>query len=232
MLKARLFAFSIHLAISLVIFVALATLIYSFLYPGVLFTTDGGIQGIKIIAGVDLVIGPLLTLIIYNPLKKKLKQDLIVISGLQLSLLAAGMYLVYDARPVAVIFSDGKFHTMSKASYAMHDIDYRTLSPHALSPKYYIIPRLQDPSKASERAKRQLADGPIYLKTKEYSPYSAHWQELKKEQIAKEKKVSFGLSQEILSNFWIIPFEGRYFQDYVLVNKNTGALYKPVSPSR
>ena len=67
-------AFSIHLCISSVIFVTLLFIIVAFWYPGV-FIYLGGWLGIKIVAAVDMVLGPLLTLIIFNPAKKKLKID-------------------------------------------------------------------------------------------------------------------------------------------------------------
>ncbi len=59
-------AFGLHLGISFLIFMILASIIIFFWYPGFLFSTDGGWQGIRLIAGVDLVIGPFLTLMIYK----------------------------------------------------------------------------------------------------------------------------------------------------------------------
>jgi hypothetical protein len=59
-------AFAIPLAISLVIF-AILTAIGVFVWaPDFFFTTDGGWQGIRILGAVDLVLGPLLTLIVYK----------------------------------------------------------------------------------------------------------------------------------------------------------------------
>ncbi|ABD80132.1 hypothetical protein [Saccharophagus degradans] len=222
MTASRLSAFFIHLAISAGIFVILSGIIYFYLYPGVLFTTDGGSQGIKIIAGVDLVIGPLLTLIIFNPKKDKLKQDLFVICFLQTALLIIGMHLVYNARPIAVIFSDGKYHTMSKASFDLHGLDYTVLDTHYFRPTYYIIPPLQDEDEAAKETFNQLTEGPIYLKVDRYLPYQDNWHHIKNAMLPEAKIKSFGLPEKILSDFWVLPFEGRYYQDYVLVNKSNG----------
>ena len=45
---------------------------------------------ILLMIGVDVVIGPLLTLIVFDPKKKHLKFDLVVIAALQLAALAYG----------------------------------------------------------------------------------------------------------------------------------------------
>ena len=63
---SRFKAFGIHLGISFVIFVFLAYLVVMEWYPGLLFDTDGGWRGMRIIIAVDLVLGPLLTLVVYR----------------------------------------------------------------------------------------------------------------------------------------------------------------------
>lgn len=118
-------AFAVHLVISFVIFLGLLGLICFVWYPSV-FITMGGWQGIKIIAGVDLVLGPVLTLIVFNPRKKSLKWDLAAIGMIQLSCLIAGTWLVYSQRPVAQILSfDGV--------YIMTPEDYKNVIPNELS---------------------------------------------------------------------------------------------------
>ncbi|MCG6936115.1 MAG: hypothetical protein LJE73_09510, partial [Proteobacteria bacterium] len=66
-------AFLIHLGISLVIFLILAYIILIKWYPVPFFYTDGGWQGVRIVAAVDLVLGPLLTLLVYKHGKPGLK---------------------------------------------------------------------------------------------------------------------------------------------------------------
>lgn len=121
--ETRWGAFGIHLVLSILIFIVLAILIVFFWYPGFLFRTDGGWQGIRLIAGIDLILGPLLTLIVYNKQKNSLKMDLSIIAAVQFSALLAGAYLVYSERPIAVIFADGKFSTVSENSFAFHGLE-------------------------------------------------------------------------------------------------------------
>ena len=106
-------AFSVHLGISLAIFVGLLLLIVFVWYPEPYFAADGGWQGIRIIAGVDLVIGPLLTLIVFKPGKPGLKFDLAVIAIAQFTALVVGTTLVYQQRTAMVVFADGEFYSLN-----------------------------------------------------------------------------------------------------------------------
>ena len=73
----------------------------------------------QIIFAVDLVLGPLLTLIVFKAGKPGLKFDLTVIGVLQVCCLAAGIYIVHEERPLAVVYTDGRFISMSKKDYTI-----------------------------------------------------------------------------------------------------------------
>jgi hypothetical protein len=99
-------AFGIHFGISLLIFIGLVGMVLFIWYPGILKEVDESWkQALIMIAGVDLVLGPLLTLIVFNPIKKSLKMDLSVIAVAQIAALIAGTYTVHQARPVALYVS-------------------------------------------------------------------------------------------------------------------------------
>lgn len=99
-------AFGIHFLASLVIFAILTALIFFYWFPGILRVADPSWQQILIvIAGVDLVLGPALTLIVFNPAKKSLKMDLSIIAALQIAALAYGSYTVHNTRPLALSLS-------------------------------------------------------------------------------------------------------------------------------
>lgn len=114
MFKQKLTASLIHFLISLGIFsFFIAVLIFSW-FPEPFFTASGGWQGLKLVALVDLVLGPLLTFVIYNQCKPKheLKRDIGIIVLLQLSALIWGIYTVYLQRPVAIVFWENQFITV------------------------------------------------------------------------------------------------------------------------
>ncbi|HIM07378.1 MAG TPA: hypothetical protein EYG49_02405 [Gammaproteobacteria bacterium] len=87
----RFQAFAIHIFISALIFIVLAIMITYLWYPRFLFKTDGGWNGIRLIAGIDFIIGPTLTLIVYKVGKKGLKLDLVLIGLIQSFCLGFGL---------------------------------------------------------------------------------------------------------------------------------------------
>ena len=125
---SRFSAFGIHFGISLLIFVVLTGIILTQWYPGYFFELDGGWEGLRIIIGVDLVLGPLLTLIVYKAGKPGLKTDLTLIGTFQMLCLAAGMYIVYAERPIAMVYVDGHFYSMSSDAYEEANVAVPDLS--------------------------------------------------------------------------------------------------------
>ena len=112
----RIKAFLIHLGISLIILAALLYVVIYIWYPPPFFATDGGWQGVRLIASVDIVLGPLLTLLVFNPEKgsAKLKRDLWTIAIVQFSSLAAGCWIVADQRTAMVVFANNRFVSMNQ----------------------------------------------------------------------------------------------------------------------
>lgn len=89
-----------------------------------------------IMLGVDVTLGPLFTLIIFNPLKsrKALTFDLSVIAILQTAALVYGMAVVLEARPVYVVFSKNSFDLVTANMLSEEDI------AKARNPKYRSLP--------------------------------------------------------------------------------------------
>src|SRR5215470_6530302 len=109
----RIQAFLIHLGISLTIFGVLAYIVFAVWYPDFFFYTDGGWQGLRLLLGVDLVLGPLLTLIVYRAGKPGLRFDLTAIGTFQAACLAVGVWIVHGERPLAIVYVDGSFYTIT-----------------------------------------------------------------------------------------------------------------------
>jgi hypothetical protein len=96
-------AAALHLTISLVIAVAAGSLIYFVWYPQPYFQVSSGSTLILLLMGVDVVVGPLLTLVVFKAGKKGLKFDLAVIAVLQIAAFCYGIHIIADARPVFVV---------------------------------------------------------------------------------------------------------------------------------
>ncbi len=106
-------AFAIHLTLSLLVFSLLVIIMLLYWFPGELFFLDGGWQGLKLVAMIDVVLGPALTLILYKPGKPKLLLDMSMIALLQVAALGYGFYTTYQQRTVAIVYAERGFNTLS-----------------------------------------------------------------------------------------------------------------------
>lgn len=125
--KDKIHAFLIHLGISLVIFSVLLYFILVEWYPQPLFNTDGGWQGIRLIAFVDIVLGPVLTLVVFKKGKPRLKLDLGIIAAIQISALISGVFVVYGEHPVAVVLLQNRLTPITANQFSEAGIDLKSL---------------------------------------------------------------------------------------------------------
>ena len=104
-------AAGLHFLICVLVASSVVLVMLAIWYPGRLFEAMGGERLVMILIGVDVVIGPLITLIIFSPTKPRhlLRFDLTVIGCLQLAALAFGVYVVFEARPVYMVFAADRF---------------------------------------------------------------------------------------------------------------------------
>ncbi len=123
--QARCMAFLWHLLISICAVALVFAVVYLYWFPHALAMVSGGLQGLTIVALVDLVLGPTLTFVVYDIAKTKrhLIRDLGVIAGLQITCLVAGVVTVYQVKPVAVVHVFDTFHVLSKPDYEALDMD-------------------------------------------------------------------------------------------------------------
>lgn len=151
----RFQAFGIHFGISLLIFAVIAYLVLQHWYPDFFFESDGGWQGMRIIIFVDLVLGPVLTLVVFNPKKPELPRDLSIIAGIQLVCLAAGTYVVWSERPIALVYVDETFFSMP-TSKSLRAQDVANLP--GSGPRRVAVDLPIDPTQQSKLRQRMLAE--------------------------------------------------------------------------
>lgn len=96
-------AAAIHLSISAAIGLAAAALIFGVWYPSPYSQVAGAGELVLLLLGVDVVLGPLLTLVVFKSGKKTLKFDLAVIAVLQACALLYGLSVVTRARPAFIV---------------------------------------------------------------------------------------------------------------------------------
>lgn len=171
----RFKAFLVHFLISLAIFLVLLYLIVFVWYPQPYFAADGGWQGIRLIFGVDLVLGPLLTLIVFRPGKPGLKLDLALIGLLQASALAWGVWIVHDQRTALVVYADGTFTSLTREQ--IRDVGDQAQSIVDAAEKLPALAFVQLPADKKERLelkfKTVFSGLPLYALGERYQPFDA-----------------------------------------------------------
>jgi hypothetical protein len=110
---SRYKAAAIHLLISGAVAAIVIALMLGLWYPRPYFEAAGAGQLLFLLVGVDVVLGPLVTLIIFNTKKKSLKFDLAVVACLQIGALLYGANTMFQARPAYVVFVKDHFELVS-----------------------------------------------------------------------------------------------------------------------
>ena len=111
-------AASTHLALSVAVSAGVLALMLLFWYPPPLFEVMGGADLALILIGVDVVLGPALTLIVFRSGKPGLKLDLTVIAACQLGALVYGCHVISLARPAFIVFVKDQFQVVTVAELA------------------------------------------------------------------------------------------------------------------
>jgi hypothetical protein len=116
--QASLTHFGISLTVATLVFLAIRFL----WYPGPLFETAGGVELLLVIIGVDVTLGPLITLIIFKPGKWGLRFDLTVIACLQVAALVYGLWAIAESRPVYITFVKDRFELVRAGELEDRDL--------------------------------------------------------------------------------------------------------------
>lgn len=113
LLQQKFKAAAIHLGLSTLVLTTFFLYVLLIWYPA----PYGQISGLghiaTVLVGVDLVLGPLLTFILYRKNKPRLKFDLSVIAVIQLAALAYGIHAVYERHPSYVVFAVDRFELIA-----------------------------------------------------------------------------------------------------------------------
>lgn len=147
-------AFLIHLSLSATVVGIVCALIFFVWYPQPYFDIVGAGSVLKILIGVDLVVGPLLTLILYKPDKPGLIFDLSFIAAVQLIALIYGTTVIYQERPYYVVFAVDRFEILART-----EIDPNAIPTDSLRKKPFIGPIFAvSVFPETERERQQLLD--------------------------------------------------------------------------
>lgn len=105
---AKIKATVIHFVCSVLLFLLALAWIRFGLYPDFHFELNGVWYGLRLITGVDLVLGPLITLLVYHSAKPKREKmgDFAIVGVVQVAALLYGLHTMYQEHPRMIAFND------------------------------------------------------------------------------------------------------------------------------
>ncbi len=224
LIRAKGIAVGVHLCFSVAVFLVALYLILVHWYPGLLFDIDGGWQGVRIMIAVDLVLGPLLTLVIFNPKKTRrhIAFDLSVIAVFQLSALVWGFWAVNHVKPLALSYHDGMMQAVLAEDFSEQENDPADLARFGDTPVlvYTRAPQTEE-EQAGVTTFAFIAELPADKLFFLFEPFTEHFSNLEfveREQLARQ----FPEAKHQLNALpgHLIKYQGRYgrgvlaFDDY------------------
>lgn len=176
-LRAASLAAGFHLIFSLIVAFLAGVLVFWLWYPYPYRELSGGRELFLLIVAVDVVCGPLLTLVLFNPAKPRaeLWRDLGLVALIQLAALGYGLFTVWLARPLFLAQEVDRFKVVMAPDL---DADAVAALPPALKPLAWGGPRvvgIRPPVNQEEKNKvmfATIAGGRDYAERPEfYLPY-------------------------------------------------------------
>lgn len=166
-----------HLGLSALIASAVFALIFLVWFPHGLFQAAGGRNLFLLLSGVDVTLGPLLTLIVFDTSKKALKFDLAIIGTVQLAAFCYGFWVLMQARPAFITYVQDRFELVRANDIAPQD--YAKASDPRFGHAPYIGPVVagsalpKDPAEQLRLGTSVMQGGPdVQDLPRYYVPYS------------------------------------------------------------
>jgi hypothetical protein len=175
--KDRLRASGIHLGLSLVVAVLAAVLVFAVWYPYPYRQISGGRELFLLVVTVDVLLGPLITLMIFDRRKpwSELRRDLAVVGVLQTAGLVYGLWSVALARPVHLVFEIDRFRVVHAVEVPEELLDRAPPQLDALpwsGPTILAVRPFRDPRESSDATLAALQGLQIGARPDLWQPYS------------------------------------------------------------
>lgn len=226
-MRNKLTAFAIHLGISFVIALLAVGLVFFVWYPAPLHTALGVTKIFLLLLLIDVVLGPILTFIVYKKGKRTLVMDLTVIAVLQFAALFYGLWVVAEGRPAWLVFGGNHFELVRKVDIEPRDL---TRQPSWWGPEWVSI---QEPLKLNHSLFSSTIDSnqSLYRQPKNYRELSLDSNRIKNralplsllERSNSTKAVNTLLNRWPKADSWL-PLQGKEQNMVVLINKDTAAI--------
>jgi len=175
--RSRFKAFGAHLAFSLVVVLAAWSLVRVW-YPRPYIDILGGLHIFLVLMFVDFVAGPCLTFLIFNEKKsrRELSVDISVIALLQAAALSFGIWTMYAARPVYLVFEYSRMAVVTAADVKESDLQnapegFRKLP--SSGPRMISLRTFRNPAEEYDSVVRAMAGQPQAAQPNLWQPYES-----------------------------------------------------------
>jgi hypothetical protein len=143
--REKFVATGFHFLVTLAFAAIAAGLVFLVWFPDPLETMIGGTELFMLVVGCDLILGPLISLVVYNSRKSRLTLviDYSIIGAVQIAALVYGVSILAGTRPVYVVFSKDRLEVVTAREFtatelaAAHEERYRSLP--FTGPRYVAI---------------------------------------------------------------------------------------------
>lgn len=249
-LKYKLRAALWHFLITASVGALIAALVFLVWFPSPFATMMDGIKLFALVLGCDLVLGPLMSLVIYNQKKSRrmLIVDYAVVGTFQLIALLYGVSVVAQYRPVYIAFTVDRFDVISAGELDAADLkeaapEYKHLP--WFGPELVVAIKPENPEERTQAIFLALGGGKdISARPKFYRPYASKHDDIVKailplEQLFKKRPDQQALvmntieshHKDIQSTGWLAVKQGRGFWTAIMDNKTAMPIaYLPIDP--
>jgi hypothetical protein len=175
--RDRLRASGIHLALSLFIAALSALLVFGIWYPYPYREISGGRELFLLVVSVDVILGPLITLAIFDHAKAwpVLRRDLAVVGLLQIGALGYGLWTVFVARPVHMVFEYDRFRVVHAIEVPPSLLDKTPADVNALplfGPTVLSLRPFKDPNEKADATVAALQGVSLSSRPDLWQPYA------------------------------------------------------------
>lgn len=175
MLKIKIKAFFLHGVLSFLIGSLAAYCVFYFWYPSPFDELSGGREIFLLIAAVDVIVGPLITFVVFNPKKKRLEKffDLGFIIFLQTIALVYGLWSASQAKPIYVVFEYDRLRVVHVSDLPLDGREniYSKLKSFSIQRPQYLSLRALEPAEQLELTIAALEGIPLAARSQLWRPY-------------------------------------------------------------
>ncbi|MGL4575226.1 MAG: TfpX/TfpZ family type IV pilin accessory protein [Burkholderiaceae bacterium] len=237
-------AFFTHLGISAFVALAMIFIVFVVWYPSPLYKAVGVTEIFLIIIAVDVIIGPLITLVVFKKGKKTLKFDLSVIAAVQLAALIYGAHTVFVGRPAFLVFAKDRFEVVSptewdaQSALTAKQANNLAAAQSVFQPKWVAAVESNDPERRKDILFAAATGGPdwpqlpeLYVPLEKVQPEiikrAKSLADLKPLNVGKEAEIDALAGQFGAQAKWV-PLKAPALDMVVLVNGETAKVLKMV----